>query len=178
MSALTPEDISFLEPLISPFEESNKSPDDLDLSGEKEKDVCESYIHDGRKNGKPKHHYVELTADEIATLRKEKKIRFPEKAFLWVIDEQSIKVVREKIPNVARAKKPDYVCHTNLTGYGKAYAGGEMFFGEDGKVYINWLSDRYGGDRLFLGKRWQTILSHFQRVGYEDLVNMEEFLSS
>ena len=177
MSAFTPEEIEGLGGLIAPFEESKKSPEDLDLSGEIEKDVCEAFIHDGRKNGKPKHHYVELTIDEVTKLRQDKNIRFPEKAFLWVIDEESIKIVREKIANTARSHKPEYVCHTNLTGYGKAFAGGEMFFCEDGKIYVNWLSDRYGGERLFRGERWQTVLSHFQRVGYKDLVNMEEFLT-
>lgn len=176
MSALTGEEMKLLGPLISPFEESKKSAAEMDLSGEIERDVCEAFIHDGRKNSKPKHLYIELTVAEIATLKANQ--RYPEKAFLWVIDETSIKIVREKIPNVARRQKPEYVCHTNLTGYGKAFAGGELFFGEDGSVYINPWSDRYGGNRLFVDQRWQTVLSHFRRVGYTELVDIVELMNS
>src|SRR6185436_18849228 len=73
--------------------------------------------------------------------------KFLEKCYLWIIDAVSIKIMLELTPNVLRGtaipQKP-YVCHTNITGCQKAITGGEMYFCEDGNIYINFSSDRYG----------------------------------
>jgi hypothetical protein len=171
MPTLTAREKHRLGPLISPYEDSTKPAEETKpKDGETDRSEFEEFIHDGKDDGKPVHRYVELSLEEITRLKAE--FRNAEKCFLWVVDETSIKLIREMTPNPARTHRQNYVCHTNLTGWGKAFAGGELFFGIDGKVYINHLSDRYGRDRLLQGKRWQTILQYFKRVGYKEIVDL------
>src|SRR2546422_4465658 len=168
------EERNLLGPAIFPFERSEKPDDEKVLKdGEVHRDEFEDYIHDGIENRKPKHSYVELTVTEIEIYIKTDG-RYPEKCFLWVLDEVSIKMIREKTRNVLRALKPEYVCHTNLTGGGKAFVGGELFFGEDGKLYVSPFSDRYGKPT---SKQWETVLSYFKRVGYTDVVDILELIA-
>lgn len=50
-------------------------------------------------------------------------------------------------PNILRKKSREdkpYVCHTNITGDGLAYIGGEMYFCKNSNIYINFNSDRFG----------------------------------
>ncbi|SRR6266446_4229799 len=177
MPVLTEREKELLAPLISPYEESAKTDEQKSpQEGESDRSAFEDLIHDAANNSKPTHRYAELTPEETDQLRREG--RCPEKCFLWVIDETSIKIIREKTPNPARTLKQEYVCHTNLTGWGKAFAGGELFFGRAGEVYINPFSDRYGGERLFHGKRWPTVVRYFRRVGYKNLVDIIELLAA
>ena len=151
MPALTEEHINILGPLIDPFERSpNKPPFNIDVLkeiGEAHNEEFVYAIHDGINNGRP------TTPDLILTVkeRDENRIleggKYLEKCYLWVIDDVSIKIMWELTPNVLRGaaipQKP-YVCHTNITGCQKALTGGEMYFCEDGNIYINFSSDRYG----------------------------------
>jgi hypothetical protein len=177
MPVLTEREKKLLGPLIFPFEDSSKPPEEKQpKDGETDRSAFEDFIHDAANDGRPTRRYVELTVEEIERLKAE--FRNSEKCFLWVIDEMSIKLIREKTPNPARTHRQDYVCHTNLTGWGKAYAAGELFFGVDGKIYINHLSDRYGRDRLLQGNRWLTILRYFRRVGYKEIVDLVELMTA
>lgn len=176
MPALTDKEKELLGPAISPFERSHKTDEQRVLrDGETHRAEFEEYIHDGIENDKPKPHqnYVELSDAEVEA-RIKIDGRYQEKCFLWVLDEVSIKMVREKTRNVLRALNPEHVCHTNLTEGGTAFVGGELFFGEDGKIYVNYFSDRYGNPTSV---QWQTVLTYLRRVGYTDLVDILELLS-
>lgn len=66
--------------------------------------------------------------------------------YLWIIDESGLKLISEATSNPYAAR--GVVCHTNITGGDPAYQGGELWFGDDGKVYINNRSGRYGANTL------------------------------
>jgi len=175
MPPLTPEEKTQLHPCLAPFENSNKSSDQKVLrDGEKEIDDFSHLIHDGVDNRIPEN-AVYVTNEEVETILK-KNGRFEEKCFLWVIDERSIKIIREKTRNVKRSHKPTSVCHTNLTGGSKAYLGGEMFFGEDKKIYINNFSDRYGGEKT-PAEKWEAAKRYFAKVGYTNLIDILDLLN-
>jgi hypothetical protein len=179
MPSLSDQERKLLGPLISAFEESKKTGDRAEVkAGESERDDFEEFIHDAIDDGRPEQRYVELSRDELTLLRSEG--RYPDKCFLWVIDENSIKMIREKIRNDRRTHKSDCVCHTNLTANGKAFAGGELFFGEDGNVYVNPLSDRYGGERLLSNMRWETIVTYFRKVwhGKANVIDLLELMEA
>jgi hypothetical protein len=174
MPTLSKEEKEALHPIISPFERSDKVEESRVLKeGETHKDEFQDYIHDAIDDHRPVSNYIELTVEEVEIYIKVKG-RYQEKCFLWVIDDTSIKMIREKTRNVLRTLAPEYVCHTNLTGGGKAFVGGELFFGEDGSIYINPFSDRYGKPSP---QQWQTALNYFRRVGYENIVDILELLS-
>lgn len=172
MAALTQAEKDLLGPLIEPFERSNKSPDRKILrDGETENVGFATPIHDGIQNGTPPNH-VELSEEEINTHIKTKG-RFKEKCFLWIIDETSVKISRELNRNSKRTHDPECVCHSNLSGGGKAYIGGEMFFGVDGRIYINYFSDRYGNPS---STQWAAAKKHIESVGYTNLTDIIELL--
>jgi hypothetical protein len=151
MPALTEDHIKILGPLIDPFQRSsNKPPFNIEVlreRGEANSDEFSYAIHDGIDNGRPTTPDLMLTVQERDENRILEGGKFLDKCYLWVIDEVSIKIMWEKTPNVLRGaafpEKP-YVCHTNITGCRQALAGGEMYFCEDGNIYINFSSDRYG----------------------------------
>ncbi len=82
--------------------------------------------------------------------------------YLWVIDKNGLKLLPETTPNQLAARK--VVCHTNITGGAKAYQGGELWFGDDGKVYINNRSGRYGADTL---SQRTAVLDYFRSLGFD-----------
>jgi len=173
MPALSQEDKNLLGKLIQPFERSQKAADKKVLKpGESEK--FSDSIHDGIDNKKPKHNFVYVTTQEVESYIKTNG-RYQEKCFLWIIDDVSIKIIREKTRNTLRTHDETCVCHTNLTGAGEAYIGGEMFFCEDGKVYINYFSDRYGNPTE---QQWETAKEYIKRVGYSDLIDILELLNN
>lgn len=83
--------------------------------------------------------------------------------YLWVLDQIGLKMLLEATPNPKRINNP-IVCHTNITGGEPALHGGELWFGEDNKVYINNASGRYGNAEP---QQWDAILTYFVCVGYE-----------
>ena len=64
----------------------------------------------------------------------------PTNRYLWVIDERGIPYIIES-PNAAIGRKLPK--HTNLTGGGDAYLGGEMWFSSTISIYISGGSGRY-----------------------------------
>lgn len=170
MPALSTNHIQVLGPLIQPFERSpNKTIDDL-KPGESHNNEFLSLIHDGINNHNPEPFY-EITRQELQQYRIMDGGSYPDKCYLWVIDKVSIKMIWEKTMNVRRGEaRPDkmYVCHTNITGCDPAYIGGELYFCEDGNIYVNFKSDRYG--RPETEEKKQMAIQYMEDVGYKNLV--------
>ena len=171
MPALSEKHISILGPLISPFERSQKKPELKVIGkGEGHKDAFLDKIHDGIDNHNPEP-FHEITVKELEDYNIMKGGSFPDKCYLWVIDEISIKIIWEKTMNSLRGEaiphKP-YVCHTNITGGARAYLGGEIYFCQDGNIYVNFKSDRYGWPDTELKK--QMALTYMEDCGYRNLV--------
>ena len=82
--------------------------------------------------------------------------------YLWVIDQNGLKILLEATPNLASER--GIVCHTNITGGAPALQGGELWFGEDSKLYLNYQSGRYGAAT---DVQRQAVLDYFAAVGYE-----------
>ena len=101
------------------------------------------------------------------------RFTFERAKFLWVIDDFGLRMIWEYTRNSARRPKR-YVCHTNLTGGEKAYQGGELWFCKDGRVGINYFSDRYGAKTQDQG---DAVLNHFRTVGYSTVVELYPVLN-
>ena len=88
--------------------------------------------------------------------------------YLWIIDEQGLKLILESTPNEYADR--GIVCHTNITGGAKALQGGELWFGDDKKVYINYKSGRYGAG---IGKQAAphkvAILEFFRSLNFDPI---------
>jgi hypothetical protein len=164
--------------LIEPFTRADrKTLDDL-KDGETEFDTCKDFVHIVEWDGEPPM-IVKLSMEEIEQLRndpvgfRKNRSLYREKCFLWAISSDYLIIAREKIRNVKRTHDPDYICHTNLTDGGLAYIGGEVLFGEDGCLYVNWFSDRYGNPPEDL---WEASKAIFNDLGYPDLVDILELI--
>jgi len=73
----------------------------------------------------------------------DKGIPSMESKYLWALDKDGLKVVREDT-KFKPAIKRKTVSHTNLTGGGNAYSAGEVWFINDNTVYLNAGSAAYG----------------------------------
>jgi hypothetical protein len=160
-------------PLIDPYGRvppeklSGKTPKD----GESHRDGFEPFIYDAIRNWTPSVHqgFVALGLEDADIVRtrphKEWTDVHRDACFLWVIDEDRIRMIREKTRNTRRETQD--VCHTNLTGNAKARIGGELFFCEDDTIIINQKSDRYGRATR---EQFEVALNYFRRVGYRNLI--------
>jgi hypothetical protein len=171
MAALSDNHKKVLGPLIEPFERSkNKTIETHLLKGEGHNDEFLKDIHDGIENTKP-NPYHELSIDEVEKHRIMDGGKYLDKCYLWVIDEISIKIIWEKTMNVLRGEeipeKP-YVCHTNITGCKRAYIGGELHFCENGNIYVNFASDRYG--RPETEEKKLMAIQYIIDVGYKNVI--------
>lgn len=175
MPLLTQDERNLLGPLINPFGRNQRKPAEERMLkvGESDRSAFETLIHSGENNGNPKQ-FEQITVDEIEILRN-RSGKYPEKCFLWVIDDETIKIIKERNRNVLRTHKPEYVCHTNLTGGGQAYIGGEIYFCVDGTKYISPSSDRYGDPSP---EQWEAAKLYFIKVGYTPLIDIIEFFTS
>ena len=179
MAELTQEEKNLLGPIIKPFDRSDKSADKKKpKDGEIECDDFIEFIHIVNWDGEPPQH-ITLNLNEIASLTRnplafrENRTLYREKCFLWVIDSSFLKIIREKTRNTKRTHDSEFVCHTNLTGWGEAYIGGELFFGDDGNIYINYFSDRYGKPS---DAQWQIAKQIFIRLGYQNLIDILDLI--
>ena len=59
--------------------------------------------------------------------------------YIWVIDDEGIRYVIEQSID----GRPNPPKHTNLTGGGEAYVGGELWFSNDTSIYLSGGSGRY-----------------------------------
>ena len=160
---------------IGPLERSKtKSIETHLFDGEKHNDEFAEFIHDGIENSEPPQ-FVKITIAELTEHNILSGGSYSEKCFLWVIDEMSIKIIWEKTSNVRRYPK-QYVCHTNITGCAKAYIGGEMYFCEDGNIYVNFKSDRYGW--VDSDDHKKSAIKYMEKVGYKNVKNVEEIIKN
>jgi len=84
--------------------------------------------------------------------------------YLWIIDDNGLHIILEQTKN-PKARR-GVVCHTNITGGAPARQGGELWFGTDGRVYINNKSGRYGGVHIPESQK-QAVRDYFESFGYE-----------
>lgn len=179
MPALSEKHIQLLGPPVLPFERSDTKTfdlDDLKSRGEAHNDEFQYAIYNGIDDGRPTTPYLEVTIEEKESERILKGRKFKRKCYLWVIDETSIKIILEKTPNILRGSSisnKNYVCHSNITGCNPALAGGEMYFCEDGNIYMNFASDRYG----YRGRdeRKQNLISVMEHMLYKNIVLLKDF---
>ena len=160
-------------PLIDPF--GRVPPERLAKktrkAGETHREGFEPFIYDAIRNSVPSvdQGFVTLTLEDAEIVRTQPHEEWSDAhrdaCFLWVIDEDRIRLIREGTRNTRR--DPQVVCHTNLTGNTKARIGGELFFCEDGTVIINQKSDRYG---RATPEQFEVALNYFRRVGYRNLI--------
>jgi len=175
MPKLTLEEKNQLAPIIPAFGRNNRKPPEERVckDGESHRTEFEHLIHPGDEDGEPLQ-FVSLTVEEVEIL-KQRGGKWAEKSFLWVIDHETIKIIREQNANRLRTHKPECVCHTNLTGNSHAYVGGEIYFCEDGRKFINPFSDRYGDPT---SAQWEAAKEYFRKVGYTPLIDILEFLTT
>lgn len=82
--------------------------------------------------------------------------------YLWIIDEAGLRLIREETPNPAAVR--GIVCHTNITGGQPDFQGGELWFGTDNILYINFLSGRYGSSDP---THQLAVLDYFRSLGFD-----------
>lgn len=179
MAELTQAEKQLLGTIIKPFGRSDKSLDKKEpKDGEVEMETFMEFIHTVDWDGQPPQ-YVTLNESEIASLTsdplafRENRTLYREKCFLWVIDSSFLRIIREKTRNTKRVHDSEFVCHTNLTAWGEAYIGGELFFGDDGNIYINYFSDRYGNPSA---TQWQAAKQIFVRLGFQKLIDILDLI--
>lgn len=85
--------------------------------------------------------------------------------YLWIITERGLHIILEQTPNPDSAR--GIVCHSNLTGGQSALQGGELWFGTDNKIYINYRSGRYGAESE---EQQAGVIEYFKYVGYNEIV--------
>lgn len=169
-----------LQPLIEAFEGHPKKTKETHLlEGEKHNDEFIDFIYNGKDNKLPNqfHNYLYVTSQEVQQYKIDKGNPYPLKCFLWVIDIKSIKILWEMTSNISRKKsRPEkpYVCHTNITGEGKAYIGGEMYFCENENIYVNFNSDRFGVVASEENK--QMAIQYMTDCGYKNLIRTDNNL--
>jgi hypothetical protein len=179
MPLLTQEHIQALHPLIDAFEgHPSKTQESHLLEGERHNNEYLDLIHDGRDNGRPTqfHNHLLVTEKELTERKIDKGNPYPLKCFLWVIDSTSLRILWEMTPNILRKEsRPDkpYVCHTNITGNSKAYIGGEMYFCENGNIYVNFLSDRYGVVATEEKKR--MAIKYMEDCKYKNVIRTDQY---
>ncbi|TAE31798.1 MAG: hypothetical protein EAZ91_06700 [Cytophagales bacterium] len=146
---LTPQQIDELGPEVLPFERK-----DFSRPVEEGEDILfDTFIHDVSSMGKP----VNVVKVSSETALQQSRTG----CYLWIIDKYGLKILFEAIPNLEA--KRGVVCHTNITGGQPALQGGELWFGDDDKVYLNYQSGRYGSNRI---SQRQAILAYFRSLGF------------
>lgn len=154
MPAPTEYHLTILGPSVLPFERRGF---DRELQ-EGEAIPFFEYLYDATEDGKPED-VVEVNPDTIEL--------DPESGrYLWVMRETGLHIILEATPNPEAPRK--IVCHTNITGGERALIGGELWFGTDEKVYINFQSGRYSVGAT--EEQEQVALEYFQFVGYANVV--------
>jgi hypothetical protein len=167
-------EIELLGPIIQPFGRNNRT-DKVKKIGKGE-DILydlESGAYDATSDGYPDNSLFVSTEEFDLLISDCPKYRdlFINKKYLWVIGVFGLRMIRELTRNEARKGKK-YVCHTNLTGGLEAYQGGEVWFCEDGRVGINYFSDRYGATSII---QWNAVINHFKSVGYDLVFELYKF---
>lgn len=152
----TEEHIELLGPPALPFERQGFIREML----EGEDIHFEEHLYNATDDGKPEN-VVEVNPETIEL--------DPETGrYLWVITTSGMHLILEDTPNPASPRQK--VCHSNITGGQAALQGGELWFGTDEKIYINYRSGRYGA---LTEDHMQTVVAYFYYAGYEQVVVIE-----
>lgn len=144
MAIPTGEQIENLGPATMPFgRSSTKTIDSLQIGSEDILYTQETGVYNATDNNEPAD-IVKITIEELAVVRV-KPNEIIEKKYLWVVQNDGMRIIPERTPNPKRlGLNKQIVCHTNLTGALEALQGGELYFCQNGNLYINNKSDRYG----------------------------------
>jgi hypothetical protein len=166
MAVPTERQIENLGPATLPFGRSlTKTIDSLQKGSEDIPYTQETGVYDATDNNEPED-VVKITVAELDFVKKEPN-KLLEKIYLWVIQSHGMRIIPERTPNPSRiGEGKQIVCHTNLTGALEALQGGELYFCENGNLYINNSSDRYGcrkEDNRYLIQK-AAVLEYFQSI--------------
>jgi len=157
MPAPTQQHIELLGPAVLPFERRGF---DRDLQDGEAIHFIE-HLYDATDDGKPENVF-EVNPETIEL--------DPETGrYLWVITETGMHIILESTENEASARRK--VCHTNITGGQPALMGGELWFGTDEKVYINFKSGRYSVGST--EEQQEVAFNYFKFVGYVEVLIIE-----
>lgn len=130
-----------------------------------DRETFASLIYDAQNNGLPPDcKRVDLT--ELSDIKENRDTELKrQRCYLWVLDDDGVKILWEGIRN-PRDLLEGRVKHTNITGGDAVYLGGEMYFGDDGCLYINTFSDRYAGSPkdFSFENEWQAAAAYIQEV--------------
>lgn len=140
--------------LEEPFARRNRAAGTKLKPGRGEADDFTAKNYDATEDGLPK------GVKKIKKLPETKKQGMLYK-YLWIINDNGLFLQLEDTPNPNAER--GCICHTNLTKGEKAYQGGELWFHEDGTVYVNYASGRYGASTP---DHQKGVLQYFEAVGY------------
>lgn len=155
----TIEQLQNLGESVGPFERTNFKR--KVLKGEDLKEEFARFVYDATDNDYPSNR-LKASAEDIMEGKAENQ------KYLWIINKDGLFIIPEQTKNSDAGR--GVVCHTNLTGGGAANQGGELWFDNDGMVYINNKSGRYGATTL---SQRNAVIDYFQFVGYENVKQLK-----
>jgi hypothetical protein len=106
------------------------------------------------------HHFTEAPISvecEFVETAPTEDVNLRDRKYLWVIEQAAVPFGKECREDVD-------IKHTNLTGGGMAYCGGEVWFADKGSIYLNGGSGRYPceDDEILL----QNVKGFYMDIGY------------
>ncbi|HEY5124958.1 MAG TPA: hypothetical protein VIK14_14595 [Ignavibacteria bacterium] len=168
MAAPTPEELKSFGELIEPFQRNTRGKTKSSLKPAHATNSLESgigdKIFDATNDGMP-HHPTEINfvTDEVVKqidsyqIQKEQKKAY---CFLWLLNEEGLKILWENVKNLLDEEDGE-VKHTNITEAGLAFHGGELFFTNDKRIFVNNKSDRYGDSK---NNHWKAVIGYFRKT--------------
>lgn len=87
-----------------------------------------------------------------------------EQKFIWVIRTDAVPYACERCPIGNTIEGRGKLAHTNLTGGGDAYCGGELWFQTERKIWLTGGSGRYPPRSA---EELEAVVSAFRAAGYE-----------
>ena len=145
----TQEHIQEMGPEIFAFERANNG-SKIEVG---EDIVFENEIYNATEDEKPE--------NVIIVLKKDIESNPSKGRYLWIINKEGLWIILESTKCSASSR--GCVCHTNISGRTLALQGGELWFGEDDTIYINYRSGRFGGKTI---NHWIGVIDYFKYVGY------------
>jgi len=169
MATPTQQEIQGFGELIEPFQRNTRGKTmGKDLKDAHKINSIESgigdKIHDAVNDGLPNHPTVKkfVTDEILAQISRRELANKKEYCFLWVLDQDGIKILWENVENFLDVDRE--VKHTNITAAGLAFHGGELFVTEDNKIFVNNASDRYGDSER---QNWNAVIAYFKTTYIE-----------
>ena len=166
MAAPTPEELESFGDLIQPFQRNARGKTIADLNEFHKINSIESAIgdkiYDAVNDGLPNYpiEIIHVTHDTLIQIQRRQLENKKEYCFLWILDTEGIKILWENTENLLDVASRE-VKHTNITGGGSAFHGGELFFSADNKIYVNNQSDRYGDSAK---DHWDATIAYFRKT--------------